>query len=451
MSAVRSVVLGIGRYGSGAYTACQLARCGRRVRLVDAAPARQFDERLLQMAAAYGVGVVCGGNPLWLLGEASELYVAPSVPPAHPYVRTARERNLPVRIDIELLLPLVSGMTLVVTGSNGKTTTAAWLHRMLSTGAVLAGNVGVPAARVLLTQGAPSGPLVLEVSSFQGRYLAANGTGYDVLAVTNFSANHLDAHADLEDYRRSKRQLVPLARRAVVLNHDDAEVAAWAALANGRVVFFGTSAPAPAVRLDGDKIVWAAEDAGREALADAAALALPGRHNLYNYMAAAAAALAAGAPLDAVRKAAGSFEGLEHRLQPVAEVNGVRFYDDSASTCPESTLAALETFAGNAVLIVGGRNKGFDVLALAAGLSRAAGVVLIGETGRELHRLLGGPATLAASMREAVQAAYELALRRRLPVVLSPGFASFDMFADYRRRAAVFVEALKRLTPGSKV
>lgn len=443
-------MLGIGRYGSGAYTACALARRGHRVLLVDSEPLARFDHSLMQMARGCEVDLVTGGNPDWVMEGAQVLFVAPSIDPGHPYVRQAREAGIPVRIDIELLLEQTRAPVFFVTGSNGKTTTAAWLHhalRKIHDGALLAGNVGVPAAKVLLSQDEVKDPLVLEVSSFQGRYLVANATGPDFLVVTNFSPNHLDHHPTIEDYRQSKKGLVPLARRAVVLNTDDREVAAWGAEAAVPLIAFGTGAvSSPGLVVEGGTIVWDAGEGRKQVIASVSDVSLPGQHNLLNFMAAAAAALAAGLPVDAVRKAAGDFEGVPHRLELVAEIAGVSFYDDSASTCPESTLAALETFGGRLVVIVGGRNKGFDLEAFARELQKAARVVLIGETSGTLLGLLQKNTVAAELMADAVSTAWrEAKSLGGLPVVLSPGFASFDMFDDYRQRGEIFHQEVRRL------
>jgi len=371
--------------------------------------------------------------------------------------------------EVDLFLRLCPAQTIGITGTKGKTTTSALTHALLATDpahpAVLGGNIGLPLVE-RLPELTPEHRVVLELSELQ---LPTLSRGTTVAAYTNVTADHLDRHGTLEAYRAVKRRLAELVDPggALVLNDDDPVVAGYGAATPTRVVRYrhGELPPGGLGVADG----WLVADQiepleGAASPATGAAgrilpideLGIPGAHNVSNALAATAVALLFGIAPDAIRRAAGAFTGVEHRLERVAEIDGVRFINDSQGTQPDAVIAALRAFDGPIVLIAGGRDKGVDLAELATVVAeRADAAVLIGESGPALERLFRGAGLAtterAATLEDAVEAADELARAagrahgNTATVLLSPAAASFDMFADYEARGRAFKAAVTRL------
>ena len=312
---------------------------------------------------------------------------------------------------------------------------------------------------------------MIELSELQ---LPTLSRGTTVAVYTNVTSDHLDRHGSLEAYRAAKRRLAELVdpAGALILNANDPVVASYAELGTARSVLYGTDRPtAGGVGVIDGWIVAASVvrlplgGTPREAAARGAAgpimplseLAIPGRHNVSNALAAVTTGLLLGVGPEAIRRAAGAFRGVEHRLEEVAIVDGVRFVNDSQGTQPDAVIAALRAFDGPVVLIAGGRDKGVDLSALGPVVAeRAVAAVLIGESGPNLavrFRSAGLARTeRATTLDEAVRIADGLAreaLAAGAPtpatVLLSPAAASFDMFVDYAARGHAFKEAVADL------
>ncbi len=361
-----------------------------------------------------------------------------------------------------------------MTGTKGKTTTSSLAAAILAADpahpAVLGGNIGIPIVE-RLPELTPEHRVVYELSELQ---LPTLSRGTTVAVYTNVTSDHLDRHGSLEAYRRAKRRLADLVdpAGALVLNLDDPVVAAYADGRRARAVTYGQRPPVAGGLgvVDG----WIVAD-GVERLAIAgggpaatgpagrilpvAELAIPGAHNVSNALAAVAVGLLFGVEPDAIRAAAGAFTGVEHRLEPVATIDGVRFVNDSQGTQPDAVIAALRAFEAPVVLIAGGRDKGVDLSGLPPVVAeRAVAAVLIGESGPRLEadfRAAGlGRTARAATLEEAVRLADALA-RDALAadaantgpatVLLSPAAASFDMFEDYAARGRAFKAAVAGL------
>jgi len=447
----RAVVLGVGDFGSGAEAALALRALGLNVIITDTRPASAFPEEQLARLAAAGVTFIAGKNPDWLVDGNTLLVPAPSIPLSHKLVLKAGH----VMSDLALLLAAAKGPVVGVTGSNGKTTTTAWLHHILKQsagGAILGGNIGIPAAKLISVARRSPCPVALEVSSWQAEYLSLAGLGPKVMVFTNFTPNHLDHYATLDDYRQAKRGIIRHVPNdgTLVINRDD-EMWTWPENFRGTILGFGELKPdSPAgVFFDNQHIVVTDGKGKAAQIGDTSVVPLPGRHNLYNLCAAIGAAQALGVePKEAFKRSLG-FEGVEHRLEKVLTVKGVTFYDDSSSTTPESTLIAVNAFTPPPVVIIGGRNKGMDVELLAKGLKKASGVVLIGEMGKVLKKMLGKTTPyvyLASDMSDAVKKCLAFALETGShAVALSPAFASFDMFKNYKHRGQVFKDEVRKL------
>jgi UDP-N-acetylmuramoylalanine--D-glutamate ligase len=480
-------VLGLAR--SGVALARFLHDAGARVTVYDGRPASEL-ERSIGLLGARDVALRLGPDvdPATTWDGAALVATSPSITPDFPTTephlrgqlralvaaRAAGDPGAPALVsESDLFLRLCPAPTVGVTGTKGKTTTSSLAHAILAADpihpAILGGNIGTPLVE-RLPELTPDHRVVVELSELQ---LPALSRGTTVAVYTNVTSDHLDRHGSVEAYRRVKRRLAELVDPdgALVLNLEDPVVGGYAGLGTAPVVLYRNDRPVPGGLgvVDGWIVSAAVERlpvaGGGTAQAGPGGgimpvdeLGIPGRHNVSNALAAIAVGLLFGVAPDAVRRAAAAFTGVEHRLQVVGLVDGVRFVNDSQGTQPDAVIAALRAFPGPIVLIAGGRDKGVDLAELAGVVAEAAhAAVLIGESGPTLERLFrdAGMArtTRAGSMDEAVGVAAGIA-RRALEdrpegtiatVLLSPAAASFDMFEDYAARGRAFIEAVARV------
>ena len=444
----RVVVVGGGRSGIGA-AELLLAR-GARVTLTDL-KTRLAEENRLKHA---GVTLALGGHPSELMRTADLVVVSPGVPWHQSALVEARQAGVPVIGEIELAWRFVRGRVVAVTGTKGKSTTTTLIGRMLAAAdiAVTAGgNLGT-ALSAQVARSTPETVHVVEVSSFQLEGIETFRPWIAVLL--NVSTDHLDRHASFEEYVDAKGRLFANQRETdwAVVNADDAAAMALVRRTPARRRVFAMDAPVPEGITTSGAYIVERTAAGESPLIPLGAIRLIGRHLVSDVLAAAAAARLAGASPDAMTAAVAAFTGLEHTLEPVAEIAGVRFVNDSKATNIEAARRSIESFASGVVPIIGGRYKGgdFGVLrAVAAG--RVTAVVAIGEAKGLIREALGDlvPVTEAASMADAVQAAFAAASTGGT-VVLAPACSSFDMFADYAERGRVFKEEVARLAANQR-
>jgi UDP-N-acetylmuramoylalanine--D-glutamate ligase len=430
------VVVGLGRSGEAA--ARRLLALGATVTVVDASA----DEEVRRRAAALaGARSVLGRDGAEEAAGADLVVASPGVPPAAPPLAAARAAGVPVWSEVELAYRLAPVPILGVTGTNGKTTTTRMLAAALTAAglrAEAAGNIGRPLADAALDD---VDVLVAELSSFQLQHVVRFRAPVGVLL--NLGEDHLDWHGSFDAYRAAKARLFERQGPGDVAVHlDDPLCAEAAARSGGRRVPFAVGPPPEggAGVADG----WIVVPEGRVVRLEA--LVVRGRPAISNAVAAAAAACAAGAPPEGVGRGLAAFRPLPHRMERVATVAGVEYVDDSKATNPHAVLAALEDLE-RVVLIAGGRNKGLDLSVLGAAGDRVRAVVALGESAGEVARAFaasGVPVERAASMEEAVARAAALA-RPGDTVLLSPGCASFDMFADYAARGRAFRDAVRRI------
>jgi UDP-N-acetylmuramoylalanine--D-glutamate ligase len=441
-----------------------LARGGARLRVADS---REHPPGLaLLREAAPGAEIVCGAFSDALLNGVVRIAISPGIDPRQDLLVSARARGIAVCGEMDLLVAALdelgvraSTSLIVITGTNGKTTTTTLVGAMLCAAgedAVVAGNIS-PAALDVLMQRIDAGmalPAVwaLELSSFQLETFPPIGA--TCATVLNVSDDHLDRYAGLAGYAAAKAAVFH-GGGVQVLNRDDERVMAMA-LPGRRVLSFGIGAPRGA---DDFGVVKGADGAwlvcGDEKLLRRADLPLAGLHNCANALAALALCTAAGVPMAPLIAALRAFHGLPHRVERVARrADGVDYYDDSKGTNVGATVAALEGLGQRVVLIAGGDGKGQDFTPLAAACARfARAVVLIGRDAAAIEVAIA-PAAIdtgvtlihATDMDAAVNAADGLAVAGDA-VLLSPACASLDMFRNYAHRAEVFIAAVLRL-PG---
>lgn len=441
----RTLVVGLGK--TGLSCARYLRARGLSVAVVDSRPSPPALEQAREEIP--DVALFVGGFEPHVFAAADRLVVSPGVPLDQPELVAAAARGVPIVGDIELFAHAAQAPVAAITGSNGKSTVTTLLGqmaRLAGTRVAVGGNLGDPALD-LLADGVEL--YVLELSSFQ---LESTETlAPEVATVLNVSPDHMDRYPDLEAYAAAKARIFRGARTAV-LNRDDPLVCAMAPGARTERGFtLGNPTRDEDFGLrEREGEVWLAR--GRSPLLAARELAVFGRHNLANALAALAMGEACGLPQDAMIESLRGFKGLPHRTALVAERRGVRWYDDSKGTNPGATVAALDGLiapggSGRAVLIAGGDCKGANFSALAGAVKRTArAVVLIGRDAPMIERVLAGRVSLlhAQDMKGAVALAAEVAQPGDC-VLLSPACASFDMFDNYEHRGRVFSEAVERL------
>jgi len=443
----RITVMGLGQLGGGVGVTRFLAQQGAQVTATDLKDEEALAESVARLDGL-PVTLHLGGHLDADFTEAEAVVVNPAVPDGSAYLAKARAAAVPLETEINLFVKLCpAAIILGITGSNGKTTTASLAAHLLEAGprrVWLGGNIGRSLLEDLDDIGADD-IVVLELSSFQLERLEWTGRSPAVSIVLNVQPNHLDRHGTMAAYARAKQPILLNQRSGDValLNADCEIVSQWGGLGGGRKLFFSVERPVDAgAWLEGDEAVWR-NGGATEALFRRSDLRLRGAHNVGNALAAAAAAVLCGVPAQAIAARLRAFEGLEHRLELVRELDGVSYYNDSKATTTEAAVAALRAFDEPVVLIAGGSDKNLPVSALAREVAkrRVRAVVLLGTTAEQLHGAIAKrcdtPICMAPDLPAAVRAACELA-RPGDVVVLSPGTASYDMFANFEERGRDF-------------
>ncbi len=436
----RTLVVGLGE--TGASVVRYLARQGVEVAVTDS---RDMPPKLTALREELPeVPLFVGGFAADAFARAERIVVSPGVSLDEPLIREAQQRGVEVIGDIELFARVARAPVVAITGSNGKSTVTTLVGRMARRAGKdvrVGGNLGTPALDLL--QDHEPDLYVLELSSFQLETVFSLRA--QAACVLNISADHMDRYRSLQEYAGAKAAVYRGARHAIV-NRDDPLVVKLAG--DFRMEdSFGLSLPQQGgFGLDeSGGVAWLVQ--ADHKLLPADQVRMPGRHNLANALAALALGQAVGLPMPAMLETLREFPGLPHRTQWVAEIDGVRWFNDSKATNVGATLAAIQGMAGPLVLIAGGQGKGADFRELVAGMGdKVRAAVLIGEDAPRLAMLMQGrvPFEPAATMDEAVAKARSLA-RAGDAVLLSPACASFDMFNGYAERGEAFMRAVGRL------
>ncbi len=421
--------MGLGHFGGGVAAARWLARRGAEVTVTDRADERALADSLAALRDEPIARFHLGGHREADFRHTDLVVVNPAVRPGSRFLEIAREAGVSLTSEIELLLQACPARIVGVTGSNGKSTTAAMTAAILKADGRrtwLGGNIGTSLLDRLDAIRAHDW-VVLELSSFQLWHLRQGVRMPEVAVVTNCSPNHLDWHESYAHYRAAKQRILTGqgAEDRAVLNPFDAEVAAWGSLVRGRQL--------PLVAAD-----------------EVPPLAVPGEHNRRNALCAATAAAAVGCGARAVREGLATFAMLPQRLQPIGRIEGRRLYNDSSSTTPDSTIAALDALGRPTWLLAGGSDKGVDFGPLAATIAeRACGAAFYGAVGDELRRQVVArapslPCTAVETMRDALWWCWQRS-RPGDSIVLSPACASHDQFRNFRQRGEEFVALVDAL------
>lgn len=449
------LVIGLGR--SGVASTQVLRDRGVTVYVTDEKPREELADVLVDIEAA-GAQFVAPGDLAQMRGKLSAAVVSPGVPLNGSLVRAVQDANVAVLSEIEVAYRLCSAPIVAVTGTKGKSTTTSLIgHLFRACGKTVhvGGNIGNPLIREVL--GAkPADWVVAEVSSFQLESIRSFRPR--VAVILNISADHLDRYYSMDEYAEAKYRIFANQNEHdfFVGNLDDERVRQlhWhtgETRVHARQLWFtlGEHHEHAAMFLHGEAIVFTPlhGDPRPIEIVRTHEIPLAGRHNVQNVMAALLAALAAGLDPRALREAVHSFSAMAHRLQPVSDVDGVLYVDDSKATNPGSVIAALEAYARPIVLIAGGKSKKTDFAELGRVIDRRAkALVLIGEAADEIASHVNrAPIERAASMPDAVRVARSLA-RSGDVVLLSPACASFDMFRSAEDRGEKFVQAVHALS-----
>ena len=404
-----------------------------------------------------GVPFECGGHTERLL-ESDYLIISPGVPSSLPILARAAETGIPIFSEIELAFWVCRGQVLAVTGSNGKTTTTALLGEICRASGrptVVAGNIGTPFSSVA-RQVPENGLAVLEVSSFQLERIEQFAPQVSILL--NLTPDHLDRYDSFDGYCAAKYRIFEnqTPGQFAVLNADDPVTIGRPFPHAGHQLYFSVGEstypgqfPEGVIQREGRLV---GRMAGQEIdIIAVDQIGIPGPHNHANAAAAAAAALACGIAPDVIAAAMERFRGVEHRLEYVDTIGGVRFINDSKGTNVDAVVVALKSIPGGVNLIAGGRDKAGDFTRLLpAAQGKVRHLVLVGEAREKIFLQLGKhiPVVMAKSMAEAVQKAFELA-HPGDTVLLSPGCASFDMYRNFEERGRDFKSLVKRLKNGN--
>ncbi len=448
------LVLGMGESGLAMARWC--ARQGAHLHVADTRVEPPFKTAL--MDTVNDTKFISGEFRMELLNGVELLALSPGLPASLPVVVEARRRGIPVTGEIELFAQGLRKLGLrdrtkiiAITGTNGKTTTTALTGHLCRAGGKtteVAGNISPAALDALMAcQDAGRTPdvWVLELSSFQLETLESLNA--DTATALNVSDDHLDRYAGLDDYAAAKARIF-YGEGVQVLNRQDHRVMDMA-LPGRRTISFGLDVPTGANDFglrEKSGAPWIAR--GDSLLLPVTELPMAGLHNAANVMAALALCAAIDLPAESLLPTLRDFKGLRHRVERIAEIGGVAWYDDSKGTNVGATVAALEGLQRKVVLIAGGDGKGQNFTPLKSACDRhARAVVLIGRDGPQIRAALEGIATpllSAATLEQAVRIAAEQA-RAGDAVLLSPACASFDMFRNFEHRAEVFIAAVRAL------
>ncbi|MGD8866480.1 MAG: UDP-N-acetylmuramoyl-L-alanine--D-glutamate ligase [Gemmatimonadales bacterium] len=447
----RVAVLGLARSGRAATRL--LLRAGASVYASDTSDSEEL-RRQAETLRSLGADIDLGRHDVDKLERCDSIVVSPGIPPAAAVLQAPALRGRRVVSELELAYGFLDAPVIAITGTNGKTTTTAWIGAMLERAGArvgIGGNIGRALSEIAADVEVEYEWVVVEVSSFQLAYIDRFKPAIGVFL--NLCPDHLDWHGSVERYYADKARLFENgdAQSCWVLNGEDPEVQRVADGRAGEMQWFWVASEPPAgisgagMAPDGRLVVrqadWTAD------LVNRAELRLLGLHNVANALAGSLAAICAKAPLDAVRAGLREFQPLPHRLQPVGEKDEVLWINDSKATNVASTRVALESLDRPVVLLLGGRGKGESFARLLPALrGRARAVVAYGETARQAEAELGQHVRLVREdgpFEAVIERAEHLAEPGDV-VLLAPACASFDMFRDYEERGQRFMDLVRQ-------
>ncbi len=442
----RVLVVGLGK--SGVASALFLKANGAKVTVSDTKPEDQFRDEI-PVLLDHGITVETGGHGERTFRGQDLIVVSPGVPVDAPPLVQARSLGETVIGEIELAAQFLRGSIVAITGSNGKTTTTALTGEILATcgpSTVVGGNIGTPAIS-LVGKSQADGFVVLEVSSFQLETIQTFHA--NVAVVLNVTPDHLDRHRTFEAYVEAKARIFENQQASdfAVLNADDPTCVAMAKQTRAQVYWFSRKKEVgQGAYVRSSRFVFRGTD-GEQDILPISEMPLKGGHNVENVLAAVTVGMLLGCKPEQIAKAVRQFKAVEHRLEYVATLRGVEYYNDSKATNVDATIKALESFPKNIHIILGGKDKGSDYTVLNDLLrQRVKRVYTIGAAAEKIESQIRGAAeivhaeTLEAAVKRAAAAAADGDV-----VLLAPACASFDQFQNYEHRGRVFKETVHAL------
>ena len=430
------LIMGLGRFGGGVGAARFAVEHGANVTITDNSTTEQL-ANAIEALADLDITYHLGGHYRQDFIESDLIIVNPAVSPENEFLQIAKENSIPLTTEMNLLWQNTQATKIGVTGSNGKSTTTAMLYHILNEcihdrNIWLGGNIGAGSLLAQIDKIAADDILVLELSSFQLEELAKCAVSPHIAVVTNISPNHLDRHVTMENYITAKQNILKFQGEDdfAILCGEDEQLASWSEIGPGQKSFYYK--PEKDITLN-----------------------VPGSHNQLNAAGAIAAAEKAGVSHEECLEALKLFSGLEHRLEMVRNIDGVKYYNDSIATTPESVIAAIEAFADNKILIMGGYDKGIEFTELAATIAgnNVKAVVLIGQTAEKLENEINQAAKSSCSkvvtakcdtFENAITKANEFADDGDV-VLLSPACASYGMFINFQQRGNEFKRIIESI------
>lgn len=435
----RVLVVGLGK--SGVSSALFLKDLGARVTVSDTKTEEQLKQEIPALLDK-GITVEAGHHGERTFRGQDIIVVSPGVPFNEPHIAQAREQGTLVIGEIELASRFLKGNIVAITGSNGKTTSTALTGEVIAAGgyeALVGGNIGTPAI-TLVPQSSDKSYTVLEVSSFQLETVLTFRP--HIAVVINVTPDHLDRHGSFDAYAAAKGRIFENQAEEdyAVLNADDATCVNYASHIRSQVRWFSTKEEVGIGAFIRDGKIIYRDDEGEREILPISEIQLKGTHNQENVLAAVCCGMIAGVSPANIRKAVAAFKAVEHRLEYVATINGVQYFNDSKATNVDATIKALESFPANIHIILGGKDKGSDYTVLKPLLKeRAKRVYTIGAAAEKIENHLGSVVDIvrAGTLENAVRQASQAAKAGDV-VLLAPACASFDQFQSYEHRGKVF-------------
>ena len=424
-----------------------------KVTVFDQRDKEKLEEDIVRKIENYGFELVTGKNALHFLRGYNIIFRSPSCLPTTLQLVSEQKRGAIVTSEIEMLMNTCPCKIIGVTGSDGKTTTTTLIYEILKKGGYnchLGGNIGIPLF-TKVRDFKEDDIVVLELSSFQ---LMGMEISPDISVITNISPNHLDKHSSYEEYIEAKKNIFNYqdSTGKVVLNYDNEITRSFKNEAEGKVVFFSSKEKLDDGVIYDEGMIKECEDGVRKHLINVKDIHLRGVHNYENICAAIAATsglVSQETQVEAIKE----FKGVEHRLEFVREINGVKWYNDSIGTSPTRTIAGLNSFDEKIVLIAGGYDKNLDYAPLARPiLDKVSKLILMGKTAPKIYDAVVNelapdevfPIYRAKNVEQSVELAYKFAEPGEI-VLFSPASASFDMFKNFAERGEKFKELVNNL------
>ena len=441
----RVLVVGLGK--SGAASALFLKSRGARVTVSDSKPQAELQNEIMPLLEQ-GIALETGGHGERTFREQDLIVVSPGVPFDSPQLVQARNLGEPVIGEIELASRFLRGQIVAITGANGKTTTTSLAGEIVKAGnfpTLVGGNIGTPAIS-FVDRGTDKTWIVLEVSSFQLETIESFRPR--IAVVLNITPDHLDRHGSFANYVNAKARIFENQRAEdfAVLNLDDATTAGLAERVRGQLFWFSRKKAVEKGAFVRAGSIFFRKGKDEREIMPISEIPLKGTHNLENVLAAISVGVLAGCQAEQIRNAVRKFKAVEHRLEFIAKVDGVEYYNDSKATNVDATMKALESFPANIHLILGGKDKGSDYTVLNDLLrQRVKRVYTIGAAAAKIEsQIRGAEVEHAETLENAIRSASESAAPGDI-VLLAPACASFDQFQNYEHRGRVFKEVVQGL------